>query len=107
MSYRIFATLKARNPEARILYSDYCMFSAQQRYLDYDHFKKQMWKIHHQHLQSGYSKAHRYTATTDAAGNPDWMMHYAPGPRAEAEFREFTGRKGQRDLFGGDSRTRD
>src|ERR1700722_3174974 len=75
------------------------MFSAQQRYFDYDHFKKQMWKIHRLHLQSGYLKESHYTATTDAEGKPDWMMHYVPGPRAHAEFRAFSGRK-TKDLFG-------
>ena len=71
------------------------MFSPQTRYFDYDHFKKQMWKIHRPHLQSGYLKASRYTATTDAEGNPDWMMHYVPGPRAHTEFRAFSTRKGK------------
>ena len=37
--------------------------------------QKQMWKIHRPHLLSGYLKESRYTATTDAEGNPDWMMH--------------------------------
>lgn len=100
LSYRVFAALKTKgDAEARISYSDYCMFSAQQRYFDYDHFKKQMWKIHRPHLQSGYLRASRYTATTDAEGNPDWMMHYVPGPQTYAEFRTFSARKGQ-DLFG-------
>jgi len=100
LSYRVFAALNRKgDAEARISYSDYCMFSAQQRYFDYDHFKKQMWKIHHLHLQSGYLKASRYTATTDAEGNPDWMMHYVPGPRALAEFRAFSARK-EKGLFG-------
>ncbi len=100
LSYRIFAALnKKGDAEARISYSDYCMFSAQQRYFDYDHFKKQMWKIHRLHLQSGYLKESRYTATTDAEGKPDWMMHYVPGPRAHAEFRAFSGRR-ENDLFG-------
>ncbi len=100
LSYRTFAALNQKgDAEARISYSDYCMFSAQQRYFDYDHFKKQMWKVHHLHLQSGYLKASRYTATTDTEGKPDWMMHYVPGPRAHAEFRAFPGRKAK-DLFG-------
>jgi hypothetical protein len=96
LSYRIFAALSSKgDAEARISYSDYCMFSAQTRYFDYDHFKKQMWKIHRPHLQSGYLKASRYTATTDAEGNPDWMMHYVPGPQAHTEFRSFSTRKGK------------
>ena len=42
VSYRIFAALKKRGSEAIIPYSEYCTFSAQQRYFDYDHFKKQI-----------------------------------------------------------------
>ena len=95
VSYRVFAALKSRTLEAKILYSDYCMSSAQQRYFDYDHFKKQMWKIHRPHLESGYLKASRYTATTDAEGNPDWMMIYVPGSKAQAEYRAFSSRSGQ------------
>jgi hypothetical protein len=96
LSYRVFAALNGKgDSEARISYSDYCMFSAQARYFDYEHFKKQMWKIHRPHLKSGYLKASRYTATTDAGGNPDWMMHYVPGPKAHAEFRAFSARKGK------------
>ncbi len=93
VSYRIFAVLKTRGSEAKISYSEYCTFSAQQHYFDYDHFKKQMYKVHRLHLQSGYLKTIRYTPTTDAEGNADWMMHYTPGPRAEAEFRAFSSRK--------------
>ena len=100
VSYRVFAALKSRSQEAKILYSDYCMSSAQQRYFDYDHFKKQMYKIHRPHLNSGYLKASRYTATTDAEGKPDWMMIYVPGPKAQAEYRAFSSRSGQEALFG-------
>jgi hypothetical protein len=96
LSYRVFAALNSRREaEARISYSEYCMLSPQTRYFDYDHFKKQMWKIHRPHLQSGYLKASRYTATTDTEGNPDWMMHYVPGPRAHTEFHAFSARKGK------------
>jgi hypothetical protein len=92
LSYRVFAALTTHSPEARISYSDYCAYSAQQRYFDYTHFKKQMYKIHRLHVQSGYLKTVKYSATTDAEGNTDWMMSYEPGPRAEAEFREFSHR---------------
>lgn len=100
VSYRIFAALKKRGSEAIIPYSEYCTFSAQQRYFDYDHFKKQMYKIHRLHLQSGYLKRVRYVAAADGDGQPDWKIFYTPGPRAEAEFRAFSGRHSQRDLFG-------
>ncbi len=94
ISYRVFAALKHKHPHAKISYSDYCTFSAQQRYFDYDHFKKQMYKVHRPHMQSGYlAKAH-YEGTTDGEGNPDWMMYYVPGPKAKAEYAAFT-RRGQ------------
>lgn len=100
VSYRMFATLKKRGSEAIMPYSDYCTFSAQQRYFDYDHFKKQMYKVHRLHIQSGYLSAIRYVAATDADGRPDWKIHYTPGPRAEAEFHAFAGgRSAQQDLF--------
>jgi hypothetical protein len=54
ISYRMFAALKYKHPYARLSYSDYCTFSAQQRYFDYDHFKKQMYKVHVRHIRSGY-----------------------------------------------------
>jgi hypothetical protein len=51
VSYKIYAALKYRHATAKILYSEYCTFSAQQRYRDYEHIKKQMYKIHRPHLQ--------------------------------------------------------
>lgn len=89
ISYRIFAAIKYKHSQAKLLYSECCIFSAQQRYDDYDHFKKQMYKIHKPHLQSGYIQKVRYEATTDGEGRPDWMMCYIPGPKAKAEYRVF------------------
>ncbi len=89
ISYRIFAALKYRHPHAKLLYSDYCTFSAQQRYYDYDHFKKQMYKVHRPHLQSGYLKNVSYEAMTDSEAQPDWMMLYVPGIKAQAEYKTF------------------
>ena len=89
ISYRIFAALKYRHPHAKLLYSDYCTFSAQQRYYDYDHFKKQMYKVHRPHLQSGYLKKVSYEAMTDSETQPDWMMLYVPGIKAQAEYKTF------------------
>ena len=92
VSYRIYAAFKFRNPEARLKYSDYCTFSAQQRYFDYDHFKKQMYKVHRPHLQSGYLAKVRYEQTTDADNHTDWFMYYTPGQKARAEYHAFTKR---------------
>lgn len=94
VSYKIFAALKHQQPQARLSYSDFCTFSAVQRYFDYDHFKKQMYKIHKPHLDSGYLEKISYQHTMDGAGNPDWVMIYDPGPRARAEFLTFQKRTG-------------
>ena len=89
ISYKVFAALKYGHPEAKLSYSEYCTFAAQQRYPDYTHVKKQMYKIHKPHLTSGYLERVRYEATTDADGHPDWMMAYIPGPKARAEYAAF------------------
>ena len=90
VSYRIFAALKFQREEAKMAYSEYCTYSAQQRYHDYNRFKKQMYKVHRPHLASGYLKSIRYRETTDQEGNPDWFMYYVPGPKARAEYNAFT-----------------
>jgi len=94
VSYKIFAALKHQHPQAKLHYSDFCTCSAVQRYFDYDHFKKQMYKIHKPHLDSGYLAKIKYQETVDGAGKPDWAMLYDPGPRAQAEFAVFQKRAG-------------
>lgn len=87
VSYKIFSALKNKHPYAKLLYSEYCTFSTQQRYFDYDHFKKQMYKVHLPHLKSGYlEKVHYESAPDDPGGKTDWFMCYIPGPKARAEF---------------------
>jgi hypothetical protein len=93
ISYQIFAALKYNQPTARLRYSDYCTFSGQQRYFTRAQVQKQMYKIHVIHQDSGYLTNVRYEPTTDAPGNPDWMMFYVPGPKARAEYVTFTGKK--------------
>jgi hypothetical protein len=93
LSYRIFAAIKFRHTEAKLPYSEYCTFSAQQRYSDYEPFRKQMYKVQRPHLMSGYLASFRYEETKDEEGKRDWIMYYEPGPRARAEYRSFTGDK--------------
>jgi len=93
LSYRIYAALRYGRPLARIAYSEYCLFSAQQRYYDYEHFRVQMYKVQKPHLDSGYLKSARYETTTDREGKPDWLLCYEPGPKAESEYQNFTGRQ--------------
>jgi len=95
LSYHVFAALKYGHPHARLLYSEYCTFAAQQRYPDAPHVKKQMYKIHKPHLTSGYLARVGYEATTDAVGHPDWVMTYVPGPKAQAEYAAFHPRSGR------------
>src|SRR6266436_1180801 len=54
LSYKMFAALKHRQPHATLRYSDYCLLSTQQRYMEYDQVKKQMYKVHQSHISSGY-----------------------------------------------------
>jgi hypothetical protein len=87
LSYRMFVALKYEHPAAKLSYSDYCTYSAQQRYYDYDRFKKQMYKVQKPHLVSGYIAKARYEAAVDSEGHQDWIMYYEPGQRARAELR--------------------
>jgi len=90
ISYRIFAALKHSRTVAKLSYNDYCTYSAQQRYYDQEHFRIQMYKVHKDHLTSGYLKSVEYEIAVDGEGKPDWIMSYVPGPKARAEFHAFT-----------------
>jgi hypothetical protein len=89
LSYKIFAALKHRQPHATLRYADYCLLAPQPRATDYDHVKKQMYKVHQRHLASHYLTQVRYDVTTDEEGRPDWLMQYTPGPKARAEYAAF------------------
>jgi len=91
VSYQVYAALRHNNPRAKLSYAEYCLLSTQVRYFDWDHVKKQMYKVHLPHLRSGYVARIEYEAATDAEGRPDWTMYYTPGPNAAAEYRAFTG----------------
>lgn len=90
LSFQIYAALKHGRPRARLLYSEYCTYAPQTRYFDYDHVKKQMYKVHVPHRQSDYISAVEFREAMDRDGRPDWEMLYVPGGRAKAEFRAFT-----------------
>src|SRR5262245_33067600 len=53
-----------------------------------------MARIHAPPKQSGYLAAIEFQDTLDDEGRPDWVMLYAPGPKARAEYRAFTRRGG-------------
>lgn len=100
ISYKLFTALKYGHPQAKLLYSEYCTFAAQQRYTDYDHVKKQMYKVHKPHVTSGYLAKVRYEATQDGEGHPDWVISYVPGPKAHAEYAACNPRRPARPAAG-------
>ncbi len=53
-SYQVYAALLHQNRRAKLTYSDYCTLSTQTGYPDWDHVKKQMYKVHLPHLRFGY-----------------------------------------------------
>ncbi|MBV9468427.1 MAG: hypothetical protein JOZ57_04225, partial [Abitibacteriaceae bacterium] len=91
VSYQIYAALHHHNARARLLYSEYCLLSTAARYYDFDHVKKQMYKVHRPHIDSGYIAKVTYEATTNEAGEADWWMCYTPGRNAGREYHAFTG----------------
>jgi hypothetical protein len=88
-SYSIFTALKYKHAHAKLLYSEYCLFSAQKRHFDYENFRVQMYKVCRPHLKSGYIRSVRHEATADSEGKLDWVMMYTPGPKAKAEYGAF------------------
>ncbi|MGB8507833.1 MAG: hypothetical protein WCD76_05475 [Pyrinomonadaceae bacterium] len=90
LSFQMFATLRNERPRAKMLYSYFCTRAPQIRYFDYEHVKKQMYKVHAPHLKSGYLAKVEFQEQRAESGEPDWVMFYTPGRRAKAEFREAT-----------------
>ena len=93
LSFQIYGAIASGRPRAKMLYSDYCKYAPQVRYPDFDHVKKQMFKIHIPHRQSGYITKVEYQETRDSEDNSDWEMLYTAGPKAQAEFKSFTNRQ--------------
>jgi hypothetical protein len=92
VSFQVYGAIANGRPRAKMLYSDYCKYAPQVRYLDFEHVKKQMYKVHIQHRESGYITKVEYQETKDNEGRVDWEMYYTPGPKAEMEYRTFTTR---------------
>jgi hypothetical protein len=92
LSFQIYGAIAGTRPRAKLLYSDYCKYAPQVRYADFDHVKKQMYKLHAPHRQSGYIAKVEFEPTADQEGKPDWAMFYTPGPKAFTEYRAFTSR---------------
>lgn len=93
LSFQVYGALASGRPRAKMSYAEYCQHAPQMRYLDFDHVKKQMYKVHLPHRDSGYILKVDYQETTDGKGQPDWEMFYTPGPKAMAEYEAFTNRQ--------------
>ena len=89
VSYQIYAAIKHGNRRARLLYSDYCAYSTAKRYFDFDHVKKQMYKVLRPHVRSDYIVKLEYEATTNERGEADWWMYLTPGAGARHEHQAF------------------
>lgn len=96
ISFQIFAALKNGNSRARYLYSDFCRYAPLTRYEDWERVKKQLYKVHKPHKDSGYIRDVEYAEIADDAGRPDWIMWYTPGEKARNEYREFTTKRMER-----------
>jgi hypothetical protein len=92
VSFQMYGALASGRPRAKMLYSEYCKCAPQIRYPDFDHMKKQMYKVHVPHRESGYIGKVHYQEAAESDGMRDWEMLYTPGPRAMAEYHAFTNR---------------
>jgi len=88
LSYQIYAALKNRT-SAKMLYSEFCMYAPQTRYTDWDHVKKQMYKLHRPHLAAQYIEKIQFEKIIGEEGEPDWLMIYVPGARAKGQHIAF------------------
>ena len=92
LSFQVFGALASKRARAKLLYSDYCCHAPQVRYCEWEAVRKQMYKVHLPHIESGYITKVDYQKTlTD--GKPDWEMLYSPGPKAEREYRAVSKRR--------------
>lgn len=89
IGFQIYAVLKHSRPRARLLYSDFCIRAPQTRYHDWEHVRKQIYKVHAPHLKSGYLAKVEFQEVQGGSGEADWLMLYTPGRKAETEFRAF------------------
>lgn len=88
LSYQMYAALK-NGTSAKMLYSEFCMYAPQTRYTDWDHVKKQMYKLHRPHLVAQYIEKIQFEKLTGEGEQPDWLMIYVPGVRAKGQHVAF------------------
>jgi hypothetical protein len=88
LSYQVYAALKNKTT-AKMLYSEFCTYAPQTRYFDWEHIKKQMYKLHRPHLAGQYIEKIQFEKRIGEDGQPDWMMIYSPGERAKGQHTAF------------------
>jgi hypothetical protein len=93
LSFPMYGAIANSRGRAKLVYSDYCLYAPQTRYFDFDQVKKQMYKIHLPHRESGYIAKVDYEATQAGDGKSDWQILYTPGVKAFAEHYAFTRRR--------------
>ena len=105
LSFQVYGAIAGCRPRAKMLYSDYCKYAPQVRYFDFDHVKKQMFKLHAPHRESGYITKVDYQGTKDSEGNADWEVFYTPGAKAFTEYEAFTNRRPHHPMLTSPSKT--
>ncbi len=98
LSFQVYGAIAGGRSRARMRYSDYCKYAPQTRYADFDHVKKQMYKLHVSHRESGYIARVEYEEVSGDEGPSDWDMFYTPGPKAFAEYEAFASRHAQQSI---------
>jgi hypothetical protein len=93
ISFVIYGAIKHGRDFATFPYSELCLSAPLTRYHEWERAKKQLYKIHRPHIDSGYLKAVYFEETTDKDGIIDWLIKYTPGRKARHEFKEFTMRR--------------
>jgi hypothetical protein len=94
LSFKMYAAIRNDRDRAKLLYSELCTYAPLVRQHDWNVVRPQLARIHAPHKKSGYIAKVDFERTIDAAGQPDWIMLYQPGPKARAEFRAFARRGG-------------
>lgn len=85
LSFQIYGAIESERRRAKLRYSDFCTRAPQKRYFDFEHVKKQMYKLQAPHRRSGYIAAVHFQEVTTQDGEPDWEMFYTPGLKAKGE----------------------
>ena len=89
LSFRIYRAIKSGEAQAKLLYSEYCLAAPQERKFTQRDVKRQMVKIHDQHLQAGYISDVEIQPFFDDSGQADFWLLYTLGPKAHAEYQAF------------------